>query len=74
MSNLGGEALRVPNCDVVDASGLIGSRLRDECGGRRPIPTAVGHASDVIVFGVRAIPFGLEVPSQDEEVVWESVC
>ena len=74
MSDLGGEAPWVPQSDVVDASGLIGSLLRDECEGRGPDPSAVRHTSDIVVFCVGAVPVGLEVSSQDGEVVWESVC
>jgi hypothetical protein len=38
------------------------------------VPAAVGHVLDIIILGVGAIPVGLEVFSQDGEVVREGVC
>ncbi len=38
--------------------------MRDKCRGRRPFPLAVGHHSDVGVFGVGAGLFSLEVSPQ----------
>ena len=42
-----------------------------ECGGYRALPSPEGKGADVRVFSVEAMPFALEVPTQDEGVVWE---
>jgi hypothetical protein len=34
----------------------------------------VGQRSDVVVFGVGACPFALEILSQYNRLIWEGIC
>lgn len=44
-----------------------------ECGGHWPLPSPEGKGADVRVLSVGAMPVSLEVPTQNEGVVWERV-
>ena len=44
-----------------------------ECGGHWPHPSLEGKGADVRVLSVGAMPVSLEVPTQNEGVVWERV-
>ena len=70
-TQLGGETSRVSYCQMVNACGLVWFRRGGECGGCRALPSPEGEDADVRVFSVGALPVALEVPAQDEGVVWE---
>ena len=64
---------RIPNDEMVNARSLVGLMWGRESGGISPVPSHKSEGFDVGILRRGACPAIMEIPSEYEELMWESL-
>jgi len=64
--------MRIPDGEVIDECGLVGSGLGVERGSRGSLQSVKGHHADFFIVNVGSVPVTIEVFAQYDYVVWKS--
>ncbi len=71
VSHLSNQLLRIPFGEVIYARGMRRLLSRHECRGAGSLPSFEWERLDMVILLRTALLVPLEVPSYDDEVMWE---